>query len=179
MAGRCPMPEANADKDQAAGPGKTDFAPDIRPATVHDVADLADIHARAFPPEATWHAPAILRLLQTPGTFGLVSGSDAALTGFILMRAAAGEAEILTLAVDPDHERRGNARALVIGGLTTTLAVDCPEVYLEVAATNAPAIALYQSLGFVQTGLRKGYYTHLGTTPVDALVLRWAPDKDA
>jgi len=97
----------------------------------------------------------------------------AGLAGFVLMRAAAGEAEILTLAVDPQHRRQGVGRALVDAGLAAALAVPCAQVFLEVADTNTAAKRLYASLGFAAVGRRVAYYADGPGAPADALVLRW------
>jgi ribosomal-protein-alanine N-acetyltransferase len=92
--------------------------------------------------------------------------------GLILMRAIAGEAEVLTLAVEPSHRRRGVARALLRAGLTQAAASGAEEVFLEVAADNVAALALYRAEGFREAGHRGGYYRRPGGAAVDALVLR-------
>ncbi len=150
--------------------------PAIRAATADDVAAMADIHAAAFDAGAAWNAVSIRKLLETPATFALVSDTENP-AGFIMMRAVAGEAEILTLAVDPGNRRRGIARALVLGGLATALAAGCETVFLEVAADNDAAAALYRSLDFEPAGERKAYYARPGGSPVDARILRWAPQS--
>ncbi len=76
----------------------------------------------------------------------------------------AGEAEILTLLVDPVWRRQGLGRALV-----RDLFFKNRAVFLEVRARNAPALALYRGLGFVVSGHRRAYYAD-GS---DALCMRW------
>lgn len=134
---------------------------------------MAQIHAAAFGPQTAWSAPSILHLVSTPGVFALVAEHKGTPAGFVLMRAAANEAEVLTIAVDPACHRQGLARALVLAGLTASLAVECDTVFLEVATDNDPAKALYQGLGFAEAGVRKGYYARKGAPAVDALILRW------
>lgn len=75
------------------------------------------------------------------------------------------EAEILNLAVEPEWRRRGVGTALLnaLGGSAKGT------VFLEVAEPNAPAVALYQKLGWRRAGLRPGYYNH-GT--VNAVVMK-------
>ena len=82
----------------------------LRGAWGHEAPALAEIHAAAF--DHAWSAAEIAQLLDGPGGFALLVETDAPLA-FILCRAVAGEAEILTLAVDPAARRRGLARALV------------------------------------------------------------------
>lgn len=87
----------------------------------------------------------------------LVALVDSTLAGFCSWRQTApGEAEILNLAVDPAFQRRGVASAL----LEALSAKAQGTVYLEVAAPNTAAIALYKRHGWEQVGLRPGYYKH-------------------
>jgi hypothetical protein len=96
----------------------------LRPAGLADCEILAFLHASCFP-EEPWDAMALSQLLASPGMFallacacpdkGLASGLAAGLTtgvasepaGFVLARAIAGEAEIVTIAVDPAHQGAG------------------------------------------------------------------------
>jgi ribosomal-protein-alanine N-acetyltransferase len=125
-----------------------------------DVAVLAALHATAFPDG--WSVPYIRDLLAGPGVFAFSHPS-----GFILARAAGGEAEILTLAVAPAMRRQGIARTLVQKAATRAHGLGAETMFLEVAADNTPALALYRGLGFAPVGLRKAYYG-----PTDALVLK-------
>ena len=78
---------------------------------------------------------------------------------------AGAEAETLNIAVDPTSRRRGAAQALLLAFLER----HDGEVFLEVRASNVPAISLYRKLGFVEVGSRPGYYH----SPVEnALVMR-------
>lgn len=129
---------------------------------------LATIHAEAFagPHDAPWSAAAIAGLLQQPGVFA-VRGED----GFILMRAVAGEAEILTLAVRPAARRAGVGVRLVRTGLEGAAELGATRVFLEVAEDNAAARALYAKAGFTEAGRRPGYYAGAGGGRRDALLL--------
>ena len=130
-----------------------------------DLAPLAAIHAQCFPDP--WDARALDDLLATPGTF-LFAGDG----GFILARAAASEAEILTLAVSPKARRAGTGMALVRAAAVQAQDLGAEALFLEVAADNRAARALYDRLGFAQAGLRKGYYAVPGAPARDALILR-------
>ena len=66
-----------------------------------EAAVLAALHARAFAPEERWGEAAIRLMLGLEGSFGLLGGPAEAPLGFVLARAVAGEAEVLTLAVEP------------------------------------------------------------------------------
>ena len=141
----------------------------LRAADATDALTLAKAHASAF--DAPWPPEAFSTLMGTPGVFALAA-VDGAPVGLILMRAIAGEAEVLTLAVEPAHRRRGVARALLRAGLAQAEAAGAEEAFLEVAADNAGALALYREEGFAQAGHRGGYYRRTDGEAVDALVLR-------
>jgi len=141
----------------------------LRAADASDAVALAKAHASAF--EASWPPEAFTGLMATPGVFALAA-VDAAPIGLILMRAIAGEAEVLTLAVEPARRRRGVARALLEAGLAQAALMGAEEAFLEVAADNPAALALYRQAGFEHAGQRSGYYNRPGAGTVDALVLR-------
>ena len=129
-----------------------------------DAAPLAALHAACF--AAAWDAAAITALLGTPDTFAFHHQD-----GFVLARTAAGEAEILTLAVAPAARGKGLGRALLQAAINRAQLKGAETMFLEVGADNPQALALYAGLGFAKVGTRKAYYsTHSGGT--DALVLR-------
>ena len=84
------------------------------------------------------------------------------------------EAELLTLGVVTGWQRRGIGSRLLDHLFAEARVVGCTQVFLEVRASNAAARALYARHGFVQVGLRSGYYA-TGTGREDALVLRAEP----
>lgn len=131
-------------------------------------ARLAAIHAEAFagPHETGWSAAAFADLLAGPGVFA-VERPD----GFVLMRAVADEAEILTLAVRPSARRAGLGGRLVGEGVLAAAAHGATRVFLEVAEDNAAARALYAKAGFVEAGRRPGYYAAADGGRRDALLL--------
>jgi ribosomal-protein-alanine N-acetyltransferase len=127
---------------------------------------LAALHARAFRTPPPWSAADFAGFLAEPLAFLLVEGD----AGFLLGRAVAGEAELLTLAVSPDARRRGLGRKLVARFLYQARLRGAESVFLEVAADNPAAIALYESAGFQRAGLRRAYYQAPDGTRIDALV---------
>ena len=145
------------------GPGTGDAA-----AEAGRAARLAAIHAEAFagPHDAPWSEAAFADLLAQPGVFALDSAD-----GFILMRAVADEAEILTLAVRPGARRGGQGARLVGEGVLAAATRGAARVFLEVADDNMAARALYARAGFVEAGRRPGYYAGAGGGRRDALLL--------
>ncbi|MBW6398532.1 GNAT family N-acetyltransferase [Roseomonas sp. HJA6] len=139
---------------------------------------LALLHAEAFPPAQRWGAEAIGLLLDLPGHVALLAANDDAPVGFVMGRAAAGEAEVLTLAVRPEARRGGLGRALMGALLAEVSGLGATELFLEVAESNVAGRALYAGLGAVEAGRRRRYYPDGG----DALVLRLPvirPDAEA
>lgn len=117
-------------------------------------AALAALHARAFTTPPPWSEAAFAAFLTDPLAFLLVEG-DAA---FLLGRAVAGEAELLTLAVAPESRRRGLGHKLLARFLYQARLRGAASAFLEVAEDNTPARALYAAQGFADVGRRPGYY---------------------
>jgi ribosomal-protein-alanine N-acetyltransferase len=122
-------------------------------ATAEDATALAAIHATAFPPGAAWGAATFVTLLGLEGVIGLRAPG-----GFILARRVLDEAEILTLAVHPEHRQQGLGQALVETAALVVATAGAKVMFLEVAEDNAPAMALYAKAGFLRAGLRRNYY---------------------
>lgn len=129
-------------------------------------AEMARLHAACFTTPRPWTEAEFAGLLAEPSVFALTRPG-----AILLGRAIAGEAELLTLAVDPAARRRGLARALVQDFLAEARARAAESAFLEVAEANAPARALYAAAGFAQAGRRRGYYRLPGGGAEDALVL--------
>ncbi|QCO57160.1 GNAT family N-acetyltransferase (plasmid) [Pseudorhodobacter turbinis] len=128
--------------------------------------DLAILHARSFTTPPPWSAQAFAALIESPGTF--IRG-DA--RGFVMGRALAGEAEVLTLAVAPDFRRKGHARSLMTA-FHDAARPAADTAFLEVAEDNNAAIALYLSLGYAEVGRRPRYFEAPHGARIDALVMR-------
>ena len=90
--------------------------------------------------------------------------------GFALFRTIAGEAELLLLAVAPDHQRRGIGRQLLDHFVGSARESGASRVYLEVRDGN-PAVEMYRSAGFTPAGRRPNYYRGSDGRQYDALTL--------
>jgi ribosomal-protein-alanine N-acetyltransferase len=142
----------------------------LRAAVADESEALSRLHARAF--EASWSAADIAAMIGGRGAFGLIAEDAAAgPLAFILCRMIAGEAEVLTLAVEPAQRRQGVALALLEAALGLA-AVSAEAMFLEVAADNEGALALYRKAGFVAVGKRRGYYARAAGSSADAIVMR-------
>jgi ribosomal-protein-alanine N-acetyltransferase len=134
--------------------------------------DLARLHARAMTVPVPWNAEDFRDLLAHSGTFliplsaskypegarGATPKAAQDLAGFALGRVVLDEAELLTIAVDPAVQRQGIGRACLAAFEAGAAARGARRLFLEVAETNAPAIALYTSAGWQEAGRRKAYY---------------------
>lgn len=120
----------------------------VRPGTAADLAEVAGLQASA-PEAAGWR---VQDYLDYQFDVAEVAGK---VVGFLVTRRLVeGEAEVLNLAIDPGHRRRGIARAL----LASAFARWPGRWFLEVRASNEGAQACYRNLGFRKVGIRDGYY---------------------
>lgn len=127
---------------------------------------MAATHAAAFTATRAWSAAEFAALLAQPGT--ILTG-DA--RSFVLGRVVLDEAEVLTVATLPEARRQGLARSRLAAFARAARAAGALTLFLEVAADNTAARALYAAFGLVEAGRRRGYYrTDAG--PVDAIVMR-------
>jgi len=144
-----------------------------------DSRTAARIHHDAFAKphgERGWSDGEFESLITQPAVFGILvcpagTARDHA-AGFVLVREAAGEAEILTIAVDGRQKRVGLGWRLMQAATSEAVRRGAEELFLEVDETNVGAIALYRKLGFAKVGERHAYYAHAGSERTTALVMR-------
>jgi ribosomal-protein-alanine N-acetyltransferase len=117
---------------------------------------LSDLHPAMF--DDPWNEGAFKALLSSLGVTALIASRNSVPEGFILYRAVADEAEVLTFGIAPGRRRAGTGRALLAEMETRAGAAGAQRVFLEVSERNAGAIALYESAGWTVCGGRKGYY---------------------
>jgi ribosomal-protein-alanine N-acetyltransferase len=140
---------------------------DIAP---HHAGALARLHQEVFG-EAAWDEASLCATITQPSAWGHLAGPEHTPAGFILLQGAAGEAEIVTLAVAPCHRRQGLGRQLLETALAGARARGAQALFLEVDDGNEAAKALYVGAGFAPIGRRPGYYAH-PEGRADAVVLR-------
>ena len=135
-----------------------------------DALAIASVHGASF--QRGWGEDEILRLLLENSVVAHRAHNGRTLIGFILSRIAAGEAEVLTVAITPAWRGRALARPLLDLHLRRLAGLGVRAVFLEVDEHNAPACALYRKAGFAEVGRRKAYYQGRNHAGADALVLR-------
>ena len=129
----------------------------IEPSSERDVQNFAALAREGGVPG--WSEGSVRSVLADPNAIARVArrqGSDA--SGFVLARCAADEVEVLIAAVAGPMRRAGIGTALVTAVLDEAARVGARTAHLEVRASNAAAIALYELLGFVAVGRRPRYY---------------------
>jgi [ribosomal protein S18]-alanine N-acetyltransferase len=143
----------------------------LRPRRRGDVDAVAAMEEILFGAEA-W-SPELLATEVTvdpASRYYIVADDDGVVTGYGgLLAQRGGQADVLTLAVAAHRWGEGIGGALLDGLLTEATRRGCTEVFLEVRVDNDRAQRLYRRRGFIDIGIRRGYYQPSGT---DALVMR-------
>ena len=128
------------------------------------VAAVAELEKQNF--SEPWPDIAVRGELTNKLALWLVALEDGEVVGYVGSQTVLQEADMMNIAVADSHRRRGIAKMLVEELIRQ---LDAYQLTLEVRASNAPAIALYEKMGFGQVGLRKNYYRK---PKEDALILR-------
>jgi [ribosomal protein S18]-alanine N-acetyltransferase len=128
--------------------------PHLRRMETRDLPSAMEIDALSL--SRPWSAAIWRGELSSPYGLYLVIEDRGEVFGHIGVRHVLGELHITTIAVRPEYRRRGHARALI--GAALAAYPNASYVHLEVRPTNVEAIALYEALGFSETGRRPRYY---------------------
>lgn len=113
---------------------------------------LGGLHTASF--DEPWTEHAFAELLRLPTTVGWCDEK-----GFILCSHVLDEMEIMTICTHPDFRRQGVAENLLMTMMDYAQLAKVSKIFLEVRSDNIPAQKLYEKMGFVENGIRKGYYT--------------------
>lgn len=131
----------------------------------------------AFDPDygEAWNRQQVADALAMPNTYHLLAGpggephrGDAPVSGFALSRGAAGEEELLLIAVRPENRGQGIGAALLERFILEARSRGANRLFLEMREGN-PAARLYRRYGFEQVGRRRNYYHSGRHPPIDAL----------
>ncbi len=131
---------------------------------------IAALHAACFDDEP-WSEQDVAELLAMPGAIAVLALDGGAPLGFALARAAAEDCELLSIGVISAARRGGVGRRLLHAVFNRAANAGAARLFLEVAADNRAARALYRREGFTRIGSRKGYYRRPGGPAGDAVVL--------
>lgn len=131
------------------------------------VAQVAALEKLCFPDP--WSERSVASELDNPLSLWLVATEGERVLGYVGSQSVLDEADMMNVAVHPDARRRGLARSLVEALIEQLKDREVRMLTLEVRASNEPAKALYETMGFTQVGRRKNYYL---APREDALILR-------
>jgi ribosomal-protein-alanine N-acetyltransferase len=132
----------------------------LEPLVATDSPAISAIHREDF--ARPWTDGEFASLLGQDTVFGFAARETGrggmAPVGFVLARLAAGEGEILTVAVARTHRRHGLGWRLMDAVLRELHGQRAEALFLEVDEANEAATALYRRLGFIEVGKRPRYY---------------------
>ena len=137
--------------------------------TAAHVPQVAALEKLCF--SAPWSEKSVAGELENKLALWLVATDGGTVAGYIGSQTVLDETDMMNVAVHPDYRRQGVGEALVAALSARLKELGSRSLTLEVRASNAPAIALYEKLGFEQVGLRKNYYRN---PREDALILKKA-----
>ncbi len=138
-----------------------------------DLKVIMRIMKSAFSPlyGESWNEHQCRSMLALPGTQLLIASIADSPCGFTISREAAGEEELLMIAVDPEYQNTGIGLAMMQRLVEDAMKNSVTAIFLEVRSNN-PAQGLYKRLGFQKIGLRPGYYTGATEEKFDAITYK-------
>lgn len=133
----------------------------IRPMEVADADRVYEIENQAF--FEPWSKKNLIKDLEANNFLcHYVYEEEGAIAGFYIASHVLDEAEIFTIAVDPDHKNKGIGTKLLDHLIGISYDENIKQIWLEVSTKNEPAINLYKKFGFEIQGVRKNYYQKIG-----------------
>ena len=131
------------------------------------VTQVAQLEKLCF--SCPWSEKSVVSELENPLSLWIVAVDENIVVGYVGSQSVMGEADMMNLAVLPEYRRKGIAEKLVSSLIQELSKNNVSSLTLEVRASNAPAITLYEKLDFSKIGCRPGYYRN---PREDALVLK-------
>lgn len=128
----------------------------IRTMNKSDLVEVLAIEQACFP--RGWSHNHFLTELSSANSCCMVLETVGKVAGYFCVSFVLDEAELLNIAVAPDHQGKGLGRDLLQKACDLALEHGVVKIMLEVRASGKAALGLYKSFGFKQSGLRKNYY---------------------
>lgn len=126
--------------------------------TAEEIPALAELERLCF--SEPWSESGLAEELENPCAAFVTAHSAGGYTvGYAGLHAVADEGAVTNVAVHPAYRRQGVGRALVRALRSIGTQRGLARITLEVRPSNAAAVALYESEGFVCDGVRPGFYT--------------------
>jgi ribosomal-protein-alanine N-acetyltransferase len=148
------------DAERACGFFVSDGSLRFRPMTTADMDEVMMIERTSF--RFPWSTGFFLQELQVACARSILAESDGRIVGYILYWLLPGAVDIHNIAVHVDFRRRGLGRVLLERVVAEARRQSMLRVTLEVRKSNLAAQKLYESIGFLTTGIRKAYYSDDG-----------------
>jgi len=149
---------------------------ELRPLSARDLSAIEEIEKRSYP--TPWSRAMFAGELAKPSSIcvGAVHTEAGALAGYLIISRYVDAWHVMNVAVAPEYRRRGIAHLLLERLFELTAGDERRGYTLEVRVSNGDAIRLYERLGFVARGIRRGYYTD---NREDALIMWKDPVEEA
>lgn len=139
----------------------------IRRLTLADVEAVSIIEAKSF--SMPWSAKDFAKLTEDPNSLYLVAEKDGEIVGCCGVTNICGDGDINNVVVAQEYRGQGIASAMLKEMLLQGEAFGIENFTLEVRVSNAPAIHVYEKLGFVSEGIRPRFYER----PVEDAMIMW------
>lgn len=138
----------------------------IREMTEEDIVFVSRIEEECF--SMPWKPDDFKEMIERDNMTYVVALFDNEIIGGAGLRCIVGDGEITNVAITEKYRGRGFSRPMLEALIEKGEEMACEAFTLEVRVSNEPAIRLYKSLGFVEEGVRPGFYEH---PREDALIL--------
>ncbi|MGI6623204.1 MAG: ribosomal protein S18-alanine N-acetyltransferase [Clostridiaceae bacterium] len=131
--------------------------PVIRPMENKDLNDIVEVEQKCF--RIPWSKSMFEDELYNLNAHYLVAEVAGRIVGYIGFWKIIDEGHITNIAVHPDFRGLGYGRELIAAMILKAKEMELIAITLEVRKSNKAAISLYESFGFVSSGIRKKYYS--------------------
>lgn len=142
---------------------------EIREMKQEDIEAVCEIERRCF--TKPWSRESFVKAYQRDDTVYLVCICQGEIAGYCGIWCACEDGDLCNMAVDVTMRRQGIGRQLLVEAISHAKGLGVTRILLEVRASNQAAIDLYRELGFLEIGMRKGYYAE---PTEDALIMTYA-----
>lgn len=139
----------------------------VRPMETADLEAVKELEQACF--SEYWSENLLRQALESKFDTLFVCICQGKVAGYSVVRVLAGEGEIQRIAVFPEFRRQGIARKLMDAMTEFARREQVSAIALEVRESNVPARNLYESYGFKEEAVRKGYYHD----PVEDAIIMW------
>ncbi len=140
----------------------------LRPMRHEDIEEVMRIEHGIYP--YPWSAGNFSDSLDS-GYVCKVAELDGAMVGYAVLMPLLDEANLLTIGIATEHQRRGLGEELLRSMMTLARDAGIRKMFLEVRPSNSAALALYRKCGFSEIGLRRAYYPADNNGREDAIVM--------